>query len=90
MKYSQEFKQNAVKLYLKGGVTYKQLASDLGISDASLEKWVREARRNNGVLSTSDYDELKLLRKENKRLREEREILKKAAAFFAEESTLRR
>jgi transposase len=88
-KFSQEFKDSAVAVYEQGGVTYRQLALELGVSQASLKKWVSDARQGETTLSGEDMEELKRLRKENKRLRIEREILKKAAAFFAEESTQR-
>lgn len=88
-RYSQEFKDSAVAVYEQGDVTYEQLARELGVSKASLTKWVAESRGGNDSLNNGDLEELKRLRKENKRLRMEREILKKAAAFFAEESTPR-
>lgn len=88
-KYSQEFKESAVAVYEQGDVTYKQLAQELGVCKASLQKWVAESRKENEGLNEDELEELKTLRKENKRLRMEREILKKAAAFFAEESTPR-
>ena len=88
-KYSQEFKESAVAVYEQGGVTYIQLAHELGIAVSTLEKWVKQVREGKSELSTLEIEELKRLRKENKRLRMEREILKKATAFFAEESTPR-
>ena len=88
-KYSQEFKESAVAVYEQGGVSYKQLAQELGVNKATLQKWVSESRKASVGLDTCELEELQRLRKENKRLRMERELLKKAAAFFAEESTPR-
>ena len=88
-KYSEEFKESAVAVYEQGGVSYKQLAQELGVNKATLQKWVSDSRKASESLDACELEELKRLRKENKRLRMEREILKKAAAFFAEESTPR-
>ncbi len=76
-RFSQELKESAVALYEQGDVTYSQLAHELGISVSTLEKWVRQSKEVNYELSTSETEELKRLQKENKRLRIEREILKK-------------
>ena len=83
-RYSDEFKQEAVRLYRSAGKSYKELGRDLGVSGYSIRKWVLEQQRleanPNAVLES---EELKRLRRENRILREEREILRKAAAFFA-------
>ena len=67
-----------------------QIAEDLGISDVTLRNWVKQAERDEGKrpdgLSTDEREELARLRRENQTLRMEREILKKAAAFFARET----
>ena len=64
----------------------RQIAEDLGISDVTLRNWVKQAERDEGKrpdgLSTDEREELHRLRRENQTLRMEREILKKAAAFF--------
>ena len=94
-KFTLEFKQDAVRLVIEKGYTHKQAADSLGVSESALGRWVR-AERNAGAvadaqtgrkptLSLAGQDELSRLRKENERLRMEREILKKAAAFFAKE-----
>lgn len=89
--FTTEFKAEAVKLVIEGGVGIAQVASDLGISDSGLRKWVEQAKVNAGqgpagVLTTEEHKELLRLRRENKTLRMEREILKKATAFFAKEN----
>ena len=81
-RFSQEFKDSAVAVYEQGGVTYRELALELGVSQASLKKWVSDARQGETALSGEDMEELKRLRKENKRLRMEREILNVAATNF--------
>ena len=77
--YSQEFKREAVQLLRTSGRSIPQLADELGCSPQSLRNWSRQI----------DVDELRRLRRENRILAEEREILKKAAAFFASESKTR-
>ncbi len=83
-RYSEEFKQETVRLYGSAGKSYKELGRDLGVSGYSIRKWVLEAQRvaaNPNAVAESE--ELRRLRRENRILREEREILRKAAAFFA-------
>ena len=84
--YTQEFKQEAVKLITVQGYQVAETARNLGVNVSVLRRWKNEIE---GVeLDPSDASlqaELKRLRKENKRLKMEREILKKAAAFFANE-----
>ena len=88
--FSDEFRAGAVSLVLKGK-TVSQVARDLDLTQSSLGKWVEQARADQGkgtrgTLTTEEKDELARLRKENRELRLEREILKKAAAFFAKEN----
>jgi transposase len=93
-KYSLEFKQDATKLVLEKGYSHQQAADHLGISLSALGRWVRAERKPAGGeltskkpgLSLADQDELIRLRKENEQLRMEREVLKKAAVFFAKEA----
>ncbi len=87
-KYSKEFKAEAVKLVLEQGLTRAQASRDLGVAESVLGRWVQLAERNAqpGAITAEEREELKRLRKENKVLRTEREILKKAAAFFAKET----
>jgi transposase len=85
--YPQEYRREAVRLLRRGDRTIPELARDLGVSPQSLRNWSRqtdldEGRRSDG-LTSEEREELKRLRRENRILVEEREILKKAAAFFA-------
>ena len=86
-RYTLEFKEEAVKLVTERGYTRVKAAEILGISSQNVNKWVLEATRKKPINRTksADLEEVKRLRKENERLRMEREILKKAAAFFASE-----
>ena len=86
--YTPEFKAEAAKLVLVEGLSRAQAARDLGVPESVLGRWVQLAERDvqPGALTTEERAELKELRKQVKVLRTEREILKKAAAFFAKES----
>lgn len=86
-KYNKEFKINAVKLYLSNDKSIDHLAQDLGVSRASLGKWVRQYRKS-GEHSfpgsgKSENEELQSLRRELSLVRQERDILKKALAIFS-------
>ena len=92
--YSPEFKQEAVRLVQSSGEKYavSKIARDLDVSTETLRKWVNQAEIDAGDregLTSEEKEELRRLRREVKVLREEREILKKAAAFFAREENLR-
>jgi transposase len=80
----------AVRLVLDEGKTIGAVARDLDLTPSSLANWVKHARadRTQGKtgLTTAEREELARLRKENRVLQEERDILKKAAAFFAKQS----
>jgi transposase len=86
--YPPEFRRQAVEL-IRSGVSIKEAAGDLGVSEQTLRNWVRQgdvdAGRAEG-LTTDEREELRRLRRENRRLQQEREILKAAAAFFARET----
>jgi transposase len=90
--YSKEFKQEAVRLLRSSGRPVPQLAKELGVSPQSLRNWASQHDVDDGNaegLSSQEREELRRLRREVKILAEEREILKKAAAFFASESRTR-
>ena len=88
-KYPEEFRREAVELFLTGDRPRAQVAKSLGIADGSLAAWVKEHQRRSapGALSEDERAELKRLRKENAELKQDREILKKAAQYFARETT---
>jgi transposase len=91
-KYAPEFKREAVALVREQGLTIAKAATDLGVSPNTLQRWVAQARADDGEidkLTTDEKAELAKLRKEVRVLTEEREILKKAAAWFAKESDRR-
>jgi transposase len=85
--YAPEFRAEAVELVRSGTKSFSQLSRDLGVSDQTLRNWVRQAdidtgRRHDG-LTTTEREELRRLRSEVRTLRMERDLLKKAAVFFA-------
>ncbi len=87
--YPPEFEAQAVHLVRSGGKSVGGLAKDLGVADQTLRNWVRQAEIDGGErdgLTQGEREELRQLRREVRTLRQEREILKKAAAFFARES----
>ncbi len=87
--YPPEFRQELVQL-VRSGRTPEALSKEYEPSAQAIRNWVAQADRNEGRrddgLTTIERDELRRLRRENRRLREEREILKKAAAWFAQET----
>lgn len=91
-KYTNEYKQEAVRLALTSSQSIAKTARDLGVKASSLYAWISATKDlvsssdNNNNNQANLVEELNHLRKENARLKEEREILKKAAAFFAKES----
>ena len=87
-KYTREFKEEAVKLVTEQDYGVREAARNLGIGANMLGRWKREieAERSGERLGFDQQTELRRLREENRRLKMEREILKKAAAFFAKES----
>ena len=88
--FTDEFKAGAVQQVLEGGRTIPQVARDLDLTESALRAWVEQARADTGkgkpgALTNVEREELTRLRKEVRQLRMDREILKKAAAFFAKE-----
>lgn len=85
LKKSDAFKSEAVQLALTSGLTRKEVAADLGIGFSTLNKWVAQHKHDDLMSGPHDdvQKELTRLRKENRILKEEREILKKATVFFA-------
>jgi transposase len=92
--YPPEFGAEAVRLVRTSGRLIREVASDLGISEQALRNWVRQGDLDGGLrsdgLTSSEQEELRQLRRRVRVLEQEREILKKAAAFFARESDQRR
>ena len=89
--FTEEFRAGAGRLVLDEGRTIGSVARDLDLTPSALRTWVERARADrtkgkSGGLTTAEREELSRLRKENRVLRLERDILKKAAAFFAKES----
>jgi transposase len=90
-RFSREFKLEAVKLVKETGAKVRQVAENLGIYEASLRRWIKQheidqGRGRAGELTSDEMEELRRLRRENRQLKMEREILKKATAFFAKEN----
>lgn len=86
-KYTQEFKEEAVKLVTEQGYKISEAARNLGIRENMLGRWKREfeSGKYTPAAHADEKAEIKRLQEENRRLKMEREILKKAAAFFANE-----
>ncbi len=90
--YTKEFKQEAAKLVIEQGYRATEAARNLGIDVSNIKRWVKEYKTHKeGAFPGKgrmqpEQEELHRLREENKRLKMEREILKKATAFFAKES----
>lgn len=88
--YPPEFKAEAVKLARSSEKSLSEIAADLGISTETLRNWTKQQQidtgKRNGV-TTDEREELNRLRRENKILKEEREVLRKATAFFASEES---
>ncbi len=90
-RFTKEFKAETVALVRQGTKSIGEIARDLDLVDSALRRWVQQAeidegRGGEGTPTTQEKEELVRLRRENLELRMEREILKKATAFFAKES----
>jgi transposase-like protein len=89
--HTAEFKTDTVKLVREGGRSVAQVCQELGLADSLLRTWLKQAAADRGegppgALTTPEKEELSHLRREVKVLRMEREILKRAATFFAKEN----
>ena len=88
--YPVEFRREAVRLVQATGRRYQDVAVELGISGESLRKWIKQERVDRGErsdgLTTSEREELRRLRRQNRELEAEREILKRAVTFFVRET----
>ena len=92
-KFNPEFKTEAVRLARVGDRSIQQIATDLDLTESALRNWVHQAEVDAGqstsapeALTTAEKSELSELRREVKKLRQERDILKAAATYFAKES----
>ena len=90
--FTAEYKAEVVGIFRSSGKSAGELARDLDLQESSVRAWIAQAdvdagKGPAGALTTAEREELTALKRENKTLRLEREILKKAAAFFAKEST---
>jgi transposase len=88
--YPPEFRAEAIRLARTSGKPHAEIAQDLGMTSETLRLWLKQADLDEGKrqdgLTSDEQEELRRLRRENRILREEREILRKAAAFFARET----
>jgi transposase len=90
--YPLEFKREAVELYRSSERSIPKIAQQLSIADESLRRWIRQHEIDAGEcegLTTDEREELRRLRRENRVLKQEKEILRKATAFFAREDGMR-
>ena len=89
--YPPEFRAEAIRLARTSGKPHAQLARELGMTGETLRQWLKQADLDAGArsdgLTSDEQEEVRRLRREHRILREEREILKKAAAFFAQETS---
>ncbi len=90
--FSTEYEAEVVKLIHESGKSVGQICRELDLTETAVRKWVAQVEVDaghgpSGALTSDERDELRRLRRENTRLRMEREVLKKATAFFAKEST---
>src|SRR5579875_3239497 len=87
--YPKAFREGALELVRQGDRSIPQIAKDLGIAESGLRRWAQQEQLNRGErtdgLTSAEKEELRTLRREVARLKQEKEILRKAAAFFARE-----
>jgi len=90
MRYTEEFKKEAVDLYRSSDFGLRHTANSIGVSPETLRSWISKYEDQQESLDITERERLRKAEREIKRLEEENEILKKAAAFFAQETTKRR
>ncbi len=86
--YPKEFSDDVVRLVRQGDTSIEQLAKDFGVSDASIYNWLKQADIDDGVrpgLTEKEAEELREVKRRNRVLEQENEILRRAAAFFAKD-----
>jgi transposase len=88
--FTDEFKAEIVEVCQRGDRSIAQVCRDFDLTETAVREWVKQAERDVGVgdggLTTAERDELAALRRENRRLREDVDILRRATAFFAKET----
>jgi transposase-like protein len=90
--YPQEFKREAVELYRRSGKSLQVIAGEIGVAVESLRSWTKQHDVDTGAcagLTSSEREELRELRRKLLRVEQERDLLKRAAAFFARETEIR-
>ena len=88
-KFPAEFKRDVVAVARRGELTQAEVASDFGISETTLRRWLKQADIDDGVVdgqTSAEQDELVQLRRDKRRLQQENEILRRAAAYFAQDA----
>ena len=88
-KFPQEFKRDVVTVARRGDLTVAEVAADFGVAPESVRRWMRQADIDDGIkdgLTSAEQDELVQLRRRARRLEQENEILRRAAAYFAKDA----